>query len=72
MSVLLFQVRTGVFYTYFYNHARRLRLGKLLYLELSRNPNGYFKPLLDPGGDFTSYTVATHSCFRSETAATHR
>jgi hypothetical protein len=32
----------GVFYTYFYNHARRLRLEKLLYLELSRSSNGFF------------------------------
>jgi hypothetical protein len=31
----------GVFYTYFYNHARRLRLEKVLYLELSRSPNGF-------------------------------
>ena len=35
----------GVFYTYFYNHAHRLRLEKLLYLELSRSPNGFFKAL---------------------------
>ena len=33
----------GVFYTYFYNHARRLRLEKLVYLELSRSSNGFFK-----------------------------
>jgi hypothetical protein len=32
----------GVFYTYFYNHARRLRLEKILYLEPSRSSNGYF------------------------------
>jgi hypothetical protein len=32
----------GEYYTYFYNHARRLRLEKLLYLELSRSPNGFF------------------------------
>jgi hypothetical protein len=32
----------GVFYTYFYNHARRLRLEKLLYIGLSRSPNGFF------------------------------
>jgi hypothetical protein len=31
----------GVFYTLFYNHARRLRLEKLLYPELSRSPNGF-------------------------------
>jgi hypothetical protein len=43
-----------LFYTYFYNHAHRLRLEKLLYIELSRSPNGFFKPLLDPGGGFTS------------------
>jgi hypothetical protein len=39
-------------YTYFYNHARRLRLEKLLCLEPSRSSNGLFKPLLDPGGGF--------------------
>jgi hypothetical protein len=33
-------------------------LKKLLYLELSRSPNGIFKPLLDPGGGFTSETAA--------------
>ena len=33
----------GVFYTYHYNHAHRLRPEKLLYLELSRSPNGFFK-----------------------------
>jgi hypothetical protein len=32
-----------LFYTCFYNHARRLRLEKLLCLELSRSPNGFFK-----------------------------
>jgi hypothetical protein len=30
---------------------------KLLYLELSRSSNGYFKPLLDPGGGFRSETA---------------
>jgi hypothetical protein len=50
----------GVFYAYFYNHAYRLRLEKLLYLELSRSLSGFFKVLLDPGGGF----------FRSETAVT--
>ena len=33
---------TRVFYAYFYNHARRPRLEKLLCLELSRIPNGFF------------------------------
>jgi hypothetical protein len=51
---LSFKLAPGVFYTYFYNHVRRLRLEKLLYIELSRSPNGYFKPLLGPGGGFTS------------------
>jgi hypothetical protein len=51
---------SGVFYTYFYNHAHRLRLEKLLYLELSRSPNGFLKVLLDPGGGFTSETAADH------------
>jgi hypothetical protein len=27
-------IQAGMFYTYFYNHARRIRLEKLLYLEL--------------------------------------
>jgi hypothetical protein len=31
-----------LFYTYFYNHAHRLRLEQLLYLEPSRIPNGFF------------------------------
>jgi hypothetical protein len=48
-------------YTYFYNHAHahRLRLEKLLHLELSssRSSNGFFKPLLDPDGGFTSETA---------------
>ena len=48
----------GVFFTYSYNHAHRLRLEKLFYIELSRTSNGYFKPLLDPGGGFTSETAA--------------
>jgi hypothetical protein len=47
----------GVFCTYFYNHAHRLRLETLLYLELSRSSNGFFKPLLDPGGGFNSETA---------------
>jgi hypothetical protein len=48
----------GVFYTYFYNHAQRLRLEKLLFLELSRSPNGFFKVLLNPGGGLTFETAA--------------
>ena len=50
----------GVFYTHFYNHAHRLRLEKLLYVELSRSSSGHFKfkLLLDPGGSFTSEAAA--------------
>ena len=51
----------GAFYTYFYNHAHRLRLEKLLCLELSRSSNGFFQALLDPGGGFTSETAARRS-----------
>jgi hypothetical protein len=40
------------------HHARRLHLEKLLHVGLSRSSNGHFKPLLDPGGGFTSETVA--------------
>jgi hypothetical protein len=47
----------GAFYTCFYNHAHRLHLEKLLYIGLSRSSSGYFKPLLDPGGGFTSETA---------------
>jgi hypothetical protein len=35
----------GVFRTFFFNHARRLRLEKKLYPELFRSPNGGFKPV---------------------------
>jgi hypothetical protein len=58
ISGVLSSSTTGVFYTCFYNHAHRLRLEKLLHVELSRSPNGCFKPLLDPGGGFTSETAA--------------
>jgi hypothetical protein len=46
----------GILY-YFYNHARRLRPEKILYLQLSRSPSGYFNPLLGPGGGFRSETA---------------
>jgi hypothetical protein len=49
----------GVFYAHFYNHAHRLRLEKLLCLELSRSPNGLLKALLDPGGGFRSEMAVT-------------
>jgi hypothetical protein len=52
---------------YFYNPARRrLRLEKLLCLELSRSgsSNGFFKQILDPGGRFASET--THRTALSE------
>jgi hypothetical protein len=50
----------GVFYTYFYNHAHRHRLEKLLCAELFRSPSRFLKYfwLLDPGGGFTSETDA--------------
>jgi hypothetical protein len=47
-----------LFYTHFYNQAHRLRLEKLLYLELSRSSNRIFKPILDPGDRFISETAA--------------
>jgi hypothetical protein len=46
-----------LFYTYFYNHAHRLRHEKLLHLEPSRSSNGFFKPLLGPDDGFTSETA---------------
>ena len=54
----------GVFYPcpYNYNHARRLRLEKLLYLDLSRSrsPSGDFKPLLGP-----VLRVSVTGCYRA-------
>jgi hypothetical protein len=38
--------------------ASALKNEKLLYLELSRSLNGYFKPLPDPGGGSASETAA--------------
>jgi hypothetical protein len=35
--------------------------GVLYVLQLSRSSNGDFKPLLDPGGGFTSETAARRS-----------
>jgi hypothetical protein len=60
-----FELDPRVFYTYFYNHAHRLRLEKLLYLELSRSPNGFFLVLLDPGGGFTSETAARNGRYET-------
>jgi hypothetical protein len=52
----------GVFRTYFYAHAHRLRLEKLLCLELSRSPNGHFKPLWKLNGyTFITATYNGHS-----------
>jgi hypothetical protein len=47
-----------LFYTHFYNHARRLRFKKLLCIELCRCPSGHLKPLLDPGGRFVVVSEA--------------
>jgi hypothetical protein len=52
----------GVFHTCSYNHAHRLRLGELLYVELSRSFTGQFKPLLGPGGGCASETAARSRC----------
>ena len=59
-------------FLYFYNHARRLRLKKLLYLEvgLSRSSNGFFKPLLGPGGGFAPETETATRRFKIKTAVT--
>ena len=54
ISPLVLSWTPGLFYTYSYNHARRLRLEKLLYLELPRSPNGFFLVLLDPGNRRTA------------------
>jgi hypothetical protein len=49
----------GIFRTYFYNHARRLRLEKQLCIELSRSSNGYFEPLPDPAKTFLLKALMT-------------
>ena len=54
---LRFRFDPQLFYTCFYNHARRLRLEKVFYLGLSRSSNGFLKPLLDPDDGFTSETA---------------
>jgi hypothetical protein len=56
ISVNKIQVGPPGYFTHIsiYSHARRLHLEKLLYTELSRSSYGFFKPLLDPGGGFTS------------------
>jgi hypothetical protein len=46
-----------LFYTYFYNHAHRLRLEKLFYIELFNSSNGFLKPLLDPGDGSNTETA---------------
>jgi hypothetical protein len=43
--------------TCFYDHAHRLRLEKLLCIEVSRSSNRFLKSFLDPGGGFTSETA---------------
>jgi hypothetical protein len=54
ISVPLFQGDPrGVLYIF------RLRLEKLLYLELSTSPDGFFKPLVDTGGGFRIETAVT-------------
>jgi hypothetical protein len=59
-----------LFYAYFYNHARRLRLEKLLYLELSRSPTGFLNHfwtqiavslLKPPNGGFRIETAGVRS-----------
>ena len=60
IPVAVIQVRPqGGIYTFSITTpiAHRPRLEKLLYLELSRSPSGYLKPLRDPGG-FASETAA--------------
>jgi hypothetical protein len=58
----------GVFYTYFYNHAHRLRLEKLLHLELSISSNGFLKYFWIQVA--VSLLKPPRSGFRSKTAVT--
>jgi hypothetical protein len=58
----------GVFHAYLYNHARRLRLEKLLYPEVSRSPNGFLNRFWIQVA--VSLPKPPHGGFRSETAVT--
>jgi hypothetical protein len=55
-------------YTNFYNHVRRLRQEKLLYLELSRSPNGFFYHFWIQVA--VSLLKPPHGGFKNETAGT--
>ena len=58
-----------MFYTYFYNHARRLRLEKYYiysFLE-APSPSGHFKVLLDPGTAVSELKRPLRNRFGSET-----
>ena len=68
VSGVLSRLVPGEFRTYLYNHAHRLRLEKLLYLELSRSPNGFLNHfwiqvavllLKPPHGGFRIETTVT-------------
>jgi hypothetical protein len=54
--------------TVLYNYARRLRLEKLLYLGLSKSPNGFFNHFWNQVA--VSLLKPPHGGFRSETAVT--
>jgi hypothetical protein len=60
----------GVFHACFYNrnHARRFRLEKPLYVEISRTPNGYLNEFWIQA--VVSLMKPPHGGFRSETAVT--
>jgi hypothetical protein len=45
-----------IYILYIYIYIEREREGAF-YIIYHRSPNGYFKPLLDPGGGFTSKTA---------------
>jgi hypothetical protein len=60
ISATLIRVRPpGYFTNIFITTPVASSLKKLLYLELSRSPNGFLKVLLDPGGGFRSGTAVT-------------
>jgi hypothetical protein len=50
--------------------SEQVALKKILYTELARSSNGYFKPLLDPGAGLTVVSEVKrtlHNRFGSET-----
>ena len=66
ISVSFIQLRPPGYFTHIPITTLIVSALKNYYIELSRISNGYFKPLLDPGGGFrieTAYEFITVICY---------